>query len=216
MFLLKVVEKKKDLDLWFGDVGAGLVSEDGSFFKFKNESGPASGFSPANWVGNGWLRVVEEEEAQGWMAQLRPLLESYTERTPGAVLEEKETMFTWHYRNADPDFGAWKAKELTLHLETIGGSLPINIIFGNEKTVTIRPQSCNPFHIVKTILNALPKEKIDFLLCIDDCNITDYVNSVVNIDKLFVASVGKKIPGMYYLKQSRDLKELILNLLETK
>ena len=44
-------------------------------------------------------------------------MQSYTEKTDGALIEEKESMIVWNYQDADPEFGNWQAKELTQHLE---------------------------------------------------------------------------------------------------
>jgi hypothetical protein len=33
----------------------------------------------------------------------------YTDSTPGSFIEDKRTSLVWHYRKADPEFGAWKA-----------------------------------------------------------------------------------------------------------
>jgi hypothetical protein len=32
----------------------------------------------------------------------------FTERTPGTYIEKKESSLTWHYRDADPNFGSWQ------------------------------------------------------------------------------------------------------------
>jgi len=34
-------------------------------------------------------------------------------------LLEKETIVGFFYRNADPDYGEWQAKELRVHLEMV-------------------------------------------------------------------------------------------------
>lgn len=34
----------------------------------------------------------------------------FTERTPGTYIEKKESSLTWHYRDADPNFGSWQAR----------------------------------------------------------------------------------------------------------
>ena len=33
----------------------------------------------------------------------------------------------WHYRDADPDFGSWQAKELLDHLEGVLSNEPIEV-----------------------------------------------------------------------------------------
>ena len=46
-------------------------------------------------------------------------MEHYIERTPGSFLEPKETALTWHFYDADAEFGAWQAKELQNHLASV-------------------------------------------------------------------------------------------------
>ena len=37
-------------------------------------------------------------------------LQVYTESTDGSYIESKESAVTWHYKDADPDFGRWQSK----------------------------------------------------------------------------------------------------------
>ena len=38
-----------------------------------------------------------------WKERVRPILQLYVDRLPGALLEEKEFSLAWHYRRADPE-----------------------------------------------------------------------------------------------------------------
>jgi hypothetical protein len=51
----------------------------------------------------------------------------YTESTDGSFIEAKESALVWHYRDADPDFGSWQAKELLDHLEGVLSNEPIEV-----------------------------------------------------------------------------------------
>ena len=42
--------------------------------------------------------------------QVMDIFESFTERTPGSFLEIKDSCLSWHYRDADPDFGVSQVK----------------------------------------------------------------------------------------------------------
>lgn len=52
----------------------------------------------------------------------------YTESTDGSFIEAKESALVWHYRDADPDFGSWQAKELLDHLEGVLSNEPIEVM----------------------------------------------------------------------------------------
>ena len=47
----------------------------------------------------------------------------------------------WHYREADPDLGAWQAKELLDHLEGVLANEPVEVISG-QSIVEVKPQVC--------------------------------------------------------------------------
>ena len=49
-------------------------------------------------------------DPSGWLPQVKAILEEYAARTPGALVEEKTAGLAWHYRAADPEFGAAQAK----------------------------------------------------------------------------------------------------------
>jgi hypothetical protein len=49
------------------------------------------------------------------------------ESTDGSWIEAKESGLVWHYRDADPDFGNWQAKELMDHLEDVLSNVPVEV-----------------------------------------------------------------------------------------
>lgn len=59
-------------------------------------------------------------------------IQYFTERTPGTYIEKKESSLTWHYRDADPNFGSWQAKDMQIQLEDVLSNLPLEIIQGNR------------------------------------------------------------------------------------
>lgn len=52
----------------------------------------------------------------------------YEARTQGAFVEKKVSSVTFHYRNADPVFGLFQAKECQAMLESMQESLPIDVL----------------------------------------------------------------------------------------
>ncbi len=47
------------------------------------------------------------------------IFQDYAGRTPASLVEEKASGLAWHYRAADPEFGAKQANELRVHLQEI-------------------------------------------------------------------------------------------------
>lgn len=71
----------------------GLVAENGFFYR---AIGNSSWETLVPHVDFSWKRIAE------------PILKQYVESTDGSSVECKESSLVWHYRDADPDFGAWQ------------------------------------------------------------------------------------------------------------
>jgi trehalose 6-phosphate synthase/phosphatase len=74
-----------------------------------------------------------------WKQVVEPVMEKYTESTDGSYIERKESAMVWHYRDADPDFGLWQAKELLDHLESVLVSQAVTVKRGAH-VVEVKPQ----------------------------------------------------------------------------
>ncbi|MGC9071815.1 MAG: bifunctional alpha,alpha-trehalose-phosphate synthase (UDP-forming)/trehalose-phosphatase [Acidilobus sp.] len=65
------------------------------------------------WIYTQWSWTLNVSKTDvSWKAEVMKIMESYTRRTPGAFVEEKEYSVTWHYRNAPPSIGEARAAEL--------------------------------------------------------------------------------------------------------
>jgi len=67
-----------------------------------------------------------------WPAAVLPILEMASSLTPGTHVEEKRSALVWHYRRADPEFGAWKAGELLGELTEVVANLPVEVNHGHK------------------------------------------------------------------------------------
>jgi trehalose 6-phosphate synthase/phosphatase len=92
------------------------------------------------WVGahEYWHCMVPNMD-MSWWEHVVPLLEYYTERTPGAYIERKDSSVAWHYRDCDLDHGLWQASELLVSLRELTRSLPVSVCPGN-RYLEVRPQ----------------------------------------------------------------------------
>ncbi|KAF1330798.1 Trehalose-phosphatase, partial [Globisporangium splendens] len=95
------------------------------------------------WVGERepWRCMVPNMDTT-WWEHVVPLLEYYTERTPGAFIERKDSSVTWHYRDCDLDHGTWQASELLVSLRELTRSLPVAVCPGN-RFLEVRPQKAS-------------------------------------------------------------------------
>ena len=113
------------LERWLGETGADLVAEHGGSLRRADDS---------EW------KSAADDLPQGWKDEIRPVLQVYADRTPGAEVEQKGLMLVWHYRRAEPELGSLRAKELTDHLEGYVANTPLHVLQG-DRVVGIKPSS---------------------------------------------------------------------------
>jgi trehalose 6-phosphate synthase/phosphatase len=135
------------LEGWFGKLPLGLIAEHGAWLR--QPGGKWEALKPASVA---------------WKDTIRPILGFYVDRLPGSLLEEKETSLAWHYRNADPELGASKAKELIDDLVQYTANFEVQILEG-RKVVEVRPAGV---HKGAAILHVLGRQESDFILAMGD------------------------------------------------
>jgi len=116
---------RRDLEEWFGRLPVALVAEHGVWLRHKG----------AEWR---MLKTITTE----WKERVRPILQLYVDRLPGALLEEKEFSLAWHYRRADPEQGSLRAKELLDDLAGYTRNIDVQVLEGN-KVIEIRNTGVN-------------------------------------------------------------------------
>jgi trehalose 6-phosphate synthase/phosphatase len=116
---------RTDLERWFGRLPIGLIAEHGLWLR------PQGG----EWR---MLRVITAD----WMVQVRPILQLYVDRLPGALLEEKEFSLAWHYRRADPEQASVRAKELLDDLADYTRNIDVQVLEG-DKVIEVRNTGVN-------------------------------------------------------------------------
>jgi trehalose 6-phosphate synthase/phosphatase len=129
---------RETLERWLGALDVHLHAEHGLWSR------------PLGGVG----RAVDTPR-QSWRERALAILRDYAERTPGSLVEEKPASLAWHYRAADPEFGAQQANELRVHLHDLLSNAPVEILAG-DKVIELRPQGINKGRIVPAILAQHP------------------------------------------------------------
>lgn len=140
---------RHELEEWFDQLPISLCAEHGFVYRDKSES---------QWQGT-------EDIDLSWKDGVKDVLEYFSERTPGAIIEDKPSSLSWHYRRTDPAFGQWQADELLIHLEEILAQLRVEAIKGH-KVIEVRPLGIHKGRYLQHILAQNPAT--DFILCIGD------------------------------------------------
>lgn len=126
---------RETIQRWLGALPIGLHAEHG----FWSRMSPTGTWETLNG------------QPMEWKARVIRTLEQFVSATPGSLLEEKSGGFAWHYRMADPDFGALHANKLILRLERELEGLPVDILSG-DKVVEIRAQGVNKGIVAASII----------------------------------------------------------------
>ena len=116
---------RKTLEAWLGHLALDFIAEHGVWLRS---------------AGDEWS--LFQELRADWKRDIRPILELYVSRTTGSFIEEKDFSLVWHYRRADADLGAGRARELTSHLTFMASNTDLQVMEGN-KVVEIKNAGIN-------------------------------------------------------------------------
>lgn len=155
-----------------------------------------------------------------WKDDVKEVFEYYTERTPGSLIEEKECALTWHYRKADPKFGAFQARELQNHLEqNVVGKLPVECLIG-KVSVEVRPSLINKGVIIKRTIAQNPET--EFIFCVGDDRTDEDMFRILKIMEIggiemiqftiIVGNFNRKTLANWKLDSSQDLLNVLQSL----
>ncbi len=137
------------LEAWLGNLPIGLVCEHGLAIRHR---------------GQDWQREADLDTA-ALDTLVAPIFADFHRRTPGSKVERKEASMAWHYRAAEPKYGAWRAKELRALLEERLSGLPFSILAGS-KVIEVRHVQMNKGRAVTSLLER--QSGTDLVVCFGD------------------------------------------------
>ena len=183
----------EDLEKFAGGYPFGLVAEHGAGTRRAGEK---------TWA---W-----DEDGSAWKSDVRRVLSLYEQATPGSHIEEKRTSLVWHYRQADEQFGAWKARQLGEELATLTADAPVRVRHG-KKIVEVVSTQVNKGAAVG---RRLQEEDGDWVaLCAGDDS-TDESMFALRTERLFTVKVGPGSTGAEYrVEDSAAMVALLRNAL---
>ena len=198
--------------------GASLAAEHGYVFK-------AGNFPGVRRLGQGrWQQLVENSDLS-WKETALAILEAFTERTNGSVIQNKGSSLVWKYDDVDPEFGSMQAKLLSEHLTSVLAESPVNIQKG-KGYIEVRPHGINKGVMVDHIVSELYATSggIDFILCIGDDSGDEYMfqalaerfnssSAQVGAPAVYTVVVGQKpSAAQYFVNDHEEVVELCQSL----
>ncbi|DAZ98982.1 TPA: hypothetical protein N0F65_011237 [Lagenidium giganteum] len=163
-----------------------------------------------------WQCVFSDVELE-WRSDVETILEHFTERTPGSLLDYKDCCYTWHFRDADPTFGLKQAKDLQLHFDQMLRDRPVGVVMCRiKKYVMIRPWRVNKGRAVSRIMEYESETPyftsldFDFILAIGDERTDEDMFNVVQGSNCYTCTVGMKVSrAQYYLDDPDEVLRIL-------
>ncbi|PKY07710.1 hypothetical protein P168DRAFT_313857 [Aspergillus campestris IBT 28561] len=194
------------LDEWMGHIPElGLSAEHGCFVR-----------KPGS---DDWENLAERSD-MGWQKEVLEVFQHYTERTQGSFIERKRVALTWHYRRADPEYGAFQARECRKQLEeTVGRKWDVEVMVG-KANLEVRPTFVNKGCIASRLVNEYgtgPGQAPEFIFCSgDDFTDEDMFRALQSFDlpsdHVFSVTVGassKQTAASWHLLEPADVIETV-------
>jgi trehalose 6-phosphate synthase/phosphatase len=186
----------QDLETFLGSLPFGLIAEHGAALRR-----PGS---------EEWERL-DRNASYTWKRELLKVLKLYEASTPGSWVEEKRTSLVWHYRNADPEFGKDKARNLAEEWSTIAANEPIQIRHGS-KIVEVTSTHINKGAAVSRVLE---QRQYDLIVVAGD-DTTDESMFRLNVRNLLSIKVGDgETQARYRVPTPAALRGLLLRAIST-
>jgi trehalose 6-phosphate synthase/phosphatase len=183
------------LDEWFGELDLNLVAEHGARIRLQGDD---------EW------EMEPGAQDMSWKEHIRPVMEVYRDRTPGASLEDKGTSLVWHYRRAEPDLGSLRSKELTETLEGYIANTSLQVQQGN-RVIEVKQSGVGKGHATQRFLGRDPA--FQFVLAIGD-DVTDEEMFNTMDDRHWTIKVGghSQTHASYMLSSPDRVRELLASL----
>jgi len=99
-----------------------------------------------------------------WKEQIRPILDRFSSRVPGAFTEDKDFSMAWHYRQADRLLGAQRARELSETLRVLASNVGIQVL---QSPMVVEVRSAGISKAVSA-MHFSAKKPWDFILAMGD------------------------------------------------
>lgn len=193
-----IVSGRKNATLaeWFAGYNFTLIAEHGNRYKLAGETqwrslNPATDFS--------------------WKKTVLNIFQHYEGSTPGSFVEDKQSALVWHYRQADPEFGEWKAHQLLSDMYEMLANFPVEIHHG-KRIVEVSSIHVNKGAALEYFIG---RGDYDCILCAGD-DTTDEAMFKVDRNELVSIKVGAGDSlANYRIPDPRHFRQLLHKLVQS-
>lgn len=179
---------RDSLNLWFGHLPIHIICEHGAEVRLRNAE---------------WKYAVDPDAS--WKAVFMPILEVYTQRSPGSFIEDKKHTLVWHYRNVETGLGFTRSRELLDNLHHLIRNTRLNVIDGN-RVIEIRKTGTDKGSAARQLVE---RSKYDFILALgDDKTDEDMFQQLP--DNAFTIKIGSgQTAARYFISRQAEVIRLL-------
>lgn len=185
---------KGTLDYWFSKIPVSLIAEHGVWIKKPNEE---------------WTLIKPLDNT--WKGKIRSIMEIYSDRLPGAFVEEKEYSVSWHYRASEPERAAHFANELFTHLVDYTSNVDLQVLQGN-KVIEVR---CSGVDKGSACLHFLSQKDYHFIMAIGDDWTDEDMYKALPLEQWTIKVGSGSTFAKYVLKNYLEVRALLRGLLNS-
>ncbi|MDT0559140.1 bifunctional alpha,alpha-trehalose-phosphate synthase (UDP-forming)/trehalose-phosphatase [Ichthyenterobacterium sp. W332] len=182
---------KATFNNWFGFKDYDLITDHGVWIRENKK-----------WIP---LEILKTE----WMSNIKPILETFVDRTPGTFIEEKEYSLAWHYRTADPELAQIRTLELNTVLTSMVSNNELSVLQGN-KVIEIKSSNVNKGRVTSQLLM---KDNYDYVLVLGDDWTDEYMFEAAPEFATTIKVGYVKTKAKYKIKGPQKVRELLNKLI---
>jgi len=184
--------KYQTLEEWLGHLRLDLIAEHGAFQKKYGEE---------------WQQLPGLTDQ--WKGDIAPILETFTDRTPGSFIEEKSFSLVWHYRKAEAGLGELRANELMNTLRYFAADKGLQLLPG-DKVIEVKNVEINKG---KATMSWLANRHFDFTLAIGDDHTDEDIFKTLSHDAVTIKVGSQVSSARFYLRNHREVRAFLKSLI---
>lgn len=180
--------ERYDLEEWFKGLDLYMIASHGLWIRYPEQE---------------WIMTASLDN--DWKDPIRHIMELFTDRIPGSLIEEKDYSLAWHYRQCDPDLIAVKLSEVRETLRSMIESNTLGLQEGN-KVLEVKDNRVNKGFGAANFIN---NQEHDFILAVgDDYTDEDLFTSLP--PEAYTIKIGlASTSAEYFLKSWQSMRSML-------
>ena len=180
---------RASIESLLGGVGVDIAAENGAWVR----------------VDGKWQLAIATKDVS-WKQEVIRIFSTYTKRTPGSFIEEKDFSVTWHYRSAPEGLGEERASELVEVLGRFAAVHPDLAVVRLPKAVEVRLAELSKARAAQYWLS---RDKYDFVLAAGDSEDDEALFASLPQDAVTIKVGQPPTRARYVVLSPRELREAL-------